>query len=127
VLRRLCAELVDRAGYRLTLARLTVLDWLAAPPETRLIALSGTEGERLRKAFPQSLKVAAVEHQVGAFGRLKFGFGPVVAEIGGAPDIKVGDHRGFGWSKSDGEGRIVWARIRRAIEALLAAPSDRSY
>jgi hypothetical protein len=34
MLRRLCAELADRADYLLTLARLTVLDWLAPLPST---------------------------------------------------------------------------------------------
>ena len=52
VLRRLCAELVDRVDHLLTLARLTVLDWLAGPPpETPTDRAIREEGERLRKAF----------------------------------------------------------------------------
>jgi hypothetical protein len=35
MLRRLCAELLDRVDYLLTLVRLTVLDWLAPLPESR--------------------------------------------------------------------------------------------
>jgi hypothetical protein len=35
MVRHLCAELLDRVDYLVTLARLTVLDWLAGPlPET---------------------------------------------------------------------------------------------
>ncbi len=52
MLRRLCAELLDRAEYLLTLARLTVLDWLAPMPETPTDRAIREEGERLRKAFP---------------------------------------------------------------------------
>jgi hypothetical protein len=51
--RRLCAEFLDRADYLLTLARLTVLDWLAGPPpETPTDRAIREEGERLRQAFP---------------------------------------------------------------------------
>jgi hypothetical protein len=53
MLRRLCAELVDRADYQLTLARLTVLDWLAPLPEDPTDRAIREEGERIRKAFPQ--------------------------------------------------------------------------
>ncbi len=50
----LCSEFLDRADYLLTLARLTVLDWLAGPPpETQTDRAIREEGERLRKAFPQ--------------------------------------------------------------------------
>jgi hypothetical protein len=38
----------------LTLARLTVLDWLAGPPpETSIDRAIREQGERLRKAFPE--------------------------------------------------------------------------
>jgi hypothetical protein len=51
--RRLCAEFLDRADYLLTLARLTVLDWLAGPPpDTPTDRAIREEGERIRKAFP---------------------------------------------------------------------------
>ncbi len=54
MIRRLCAELLDRADYMLTLARLTVLDRLAgSPPETPTDRAIREEGERLRKAFPE--------------------------------------------------------------------------
>jgi hypothetical protein len=53
MLRRLAAELTDRVDYVLTLVRLTVLDWLAAPPpETPEDRAIRDEGERLRRAFP---------------------------------------------------------------------------
>jgi hypothetical protein len=52
MLRRLAAELLDRAEYLLTLARLTVLDWLAPLPESSTDRAIREEGERLRKAFP---------------------------------------------------------------------------
>jgi hypothetical protein len=41
------------ADYLLTLARLTVLDWLVPPPETPTDRAIREEGERLRKAFPE--------------------------------------------------------------------------
>jgi hypothetical protein len=51
---RLYSEFLDRADYLLTLARLTVLDWLAGPPpETPTDKAIREEGERLRKAFPE--------------------------------------------------------------------------
>jgi hypothetical protein len=53
MLRRLCAELLDRANYQLTLARLTILDWLAPMPETPTDRAIREQGERLRKAFPR--------------------------------------------------------------------------
>ncbi len=53
MLRRLCAKLLDRADYLLTLARLTVLDRLAPLPETPTDRAIREEGERLRKAFPR--------------------------------------------------------------------------
>jgi hypothetical protein len=54
VLSRLCFCILDRADYLLTLARLTVLDWLAGPmPETPADHVIREEGERIRKAFPQ--------------------------------------------------------------------------
>ena len=53
VLRRLCAELLDRADYLLTLTRLTALDWLAPMSETPTDRAIREEGERLRKAFPE--------------------------------------------------------------------------
>ncbi len=53
MLRRLCAELLDRIDYVLTLARVTVLDWLAPMPETPTDRAIREEGERLRKAFPE--------------------------------------------------------------------------
>jgi hypothetical protein len=51
--RRFCAELLDRADYLLTLARLTVLDWRAPMPETPTDRAIRDEGERIRKAFPE--------------------------------------------------------------------------
>ncbi len=52
MLRRLCAQLADRADYVLTLARLTVFDWLAGPPpETPTDKAIRERGERLRAAF----------------------------------------------------------------------------
>jgi hypothetical protein len=50
--RRFCAELLDRADYLLTLARLTVLDWLSPMPETAVDRAIREEGIRLHKAFP---------------------------------------------------------------------------
>jgi hypothetical protein len=44
---------MDRADYLVTLARLSVLDWLAPMPETPTHRAIREEGERLRKAFPQ--------------------------------------------------------------------------
>jgi hypothetical protein len=52
MLRRLCAELLDRTDHLLALARLTVLDWLAPLPETSIDRAIRDEGERIRKAFP---------------------------------------------------------------------------
>ncbi len=52
MVRRLCFEILDRADYVLTLARLTFLDWLAPMPETATDRAIREEGERLRKAFP---------------------------------------------------------------------------
>jgi hypothetical protein len=52
MLRRLCAKLLDRTDYLLTLARLTILDWLAPLPESPTDRAIREEGERLRKAFP---------------------------------------------------------------------------
>ncbi len=54
MLRRLCAELLDRAEYLLTLTRLTVLDWVAPLPETPTDRAVREEGERIRKAFPEN-------------------------------------------------------------------------
>jgi hypothetical protein len=52
VLHRLCAELLDRADYLLTVARLTIFDWLAPMPEIPTDRAIRQEGERLRRAFP---------------------------------------------------------------------------
>jgi hypothetical protein len=53
MLRRPCAELLDRTDYLLMLARLTALDWLAGPPpETPTDRAIREQGERLCKAFP---------------------------------------------------------------------------
>ena len=52
MLRRLCAEALDRGDYLLTLARLSVLDWLVPRPETPADRAIREQGERLRKAFP---------------------------------------------------------------------------
>jgi hypothetical protein len=50
--RRISAELLDRADYLLTLARLMVLDWIPGPgPETPVDRAIREEGERLRNAF----------------------------------------------------------------------------
>jgi hypothetical protein len=43
---------VDRAEYLVTLARLSLLDWLAPLPETPVDRAIREEGERLRRAFP---------------------------------------------------------------------------
>ena len=54
MLRRLCFEVLDRLDHAWTLARLTVLDWLAGPPpETPTDTAIREEGERIRKAFPE--------------------------------------------------------------------------
>ena len=53
MLRRLADMALDRADYLLTLARLTLLDWLAPMPETPTDRAIREKGERLRKAFPQ--------------------------------------------------------------------------
>jgi hypothetical protein len=54
MLRRLCADLLDRADYLLTLARLTIVDWLVGPPpQTPTDRAIREEGERIRRAFPQ--------------------------------------------------------------------------
>jgi hypothetical protein len=47
-----CAELLDRADYPVTLARLAVLDWLHPSQETPVDRAIREKGERLRKAFP---------------------------------------------------------------------------
>ncbi len=53
VLRRLAYVALYRADYLWTLARLTVLDWLAGPPpETPTDKAIRERGERLRTAFP---------------------------------------------------------------------------
>jgi hypothetical protein len=52
MLRRLWIELVGRADYVLTLARLTILDWLWPMPETPTDRAIREQGERIRKAFP---------------------------------------------------------------------------
>jgi hypothetical protein len=48
------------------------------------------------EAFPDGLPldVAAIEHQVGAPGRCKLGIGtmPPDQQVGGSPDVEVGDH-----------------------------------
>ena len=49
---RLFSAAVDRADDLWTLARLSVLDWLAPLPETPVDRAIREEGERLRKAFP---------------------------------------------------------------------------
>jgi hypothetical protein len=49
---RLFSAAVDRADDLWTLARLSVLDWLAPLPETSVDRAIREEGERLRKAFP---------------------------------------------------------------------------
>jgi hypothetical protein len=55
VLRRLCFEILDWFDHAWTLARLTVLDWLAGPPpETSTDRAIREEGERLREAFPEN-------------------------------------------------------------------------
>lgn len=52
---RLRDEALDRAGYLATLARLRLLDWIATPiPETPSDRAIREEGERLRKAFPNT-------------------------------------------------------------------------
>jgi hypothetical protein len=43
---------LDRADYVLTLARLSVLDWLHPSRETAVDRAIREQGERLRKAFP---------------------------------------------------------------------------
>jgi len=54
MLRRLVYIVLDRADYLLTLARLTILDWVTGPPpETSIDRAIREEGERLRKAFPE--------------------------------------------------------------------------
>jgi hypothetical protein len=49
---RLLWTIVDGADYCLTVARLSVLDWLFPPQETPLDRAIREEGERLRRAFP---------------------------------------------------------------------------
>jgi hypothetical protein len=53
MLRRLCTKLLDQADYLVTLARLTILDWVAPMPETPTDRAIREQGERLRKAFPE--------------------------------------------------------------------------
>ena len=53
MIRRLCAELLDRANYVLALARLTLLDRMAPNTETPVNRAIREEGERIRKAFPE--------------------------------------------------------------------------
>ncbi len=66
MLRRLCAELLDRADYLLTVARLTVLDWLAGlPPETPTDRAIREEGERIRKDRPQDDSIDARLSSIG--------------------------------------------------------------
>ena len=49
----LCASAFDRADYLITLARLSVLDWLAgSPPEIPTDRAIREQGERLRREFP---------------------------------------------------------------------------
>lgn len=58
MLRRLCFEILNRVDYLLTLARLTIADWLAGPPpETPTDRAIREEGERIRKAFPKSISI----------------------------------------------------------------------
>jgi hypothetical protein len=47
-----CAELLDRADYLVTLARLAMLDWLYPPEETPVDRAIREEGVRLRRGFP---------------------------------------------------------------------------
>ena len=48
------AKVLDRVDYVITLARLSILDWLAGPPpETPTDTAIREQGERIRKAFPQ--------------------------------------------------------------------------
>jgi hypothetical protein len=50
--RRLAYDLLDRADDLITLAGLSVLDWLAGPiPETLIDRAIREQGERLRKAL----------------------------------------------------------------------------
>jgi hypothetical protein len=48
---RWLSAVLDRADYLLTLARLSVLDWLHPPRETPVDRAIREEGDRLRKAF----------------------------------------------------------------------------
>jgi hypothetical protein len=57
MLRRLCAELLDRADYLFTVARLTVLDWLAPPRETPLIEQSARKENVSEKRSPRSISI----------------------------------------------------------------------
>jgi hypothetical protein len=59
VLRRLSAGLIDQADYLLTLARLTVLDWLVGPrPETPTDRAIQEVGKGPRKVFPEIARKA---------------------------------------------------------------------
>ncbi len=49
----LLVNAVDEADSRITLTRLTILDWLASPmPETEADRIREQEADRLRRAFP---------------------------------------------------------------------------
>jgi hypothetical protein len=48
----LCIKALDRADYLITLARLSVADWVAGPfPETEVDRIGASEAERLHRAF----------------------------------------------------------------------------
>jgi hypothetical protein len=50
----LTARALNRAGYLITLARLTILGWLVGPfPEVPTDTAVREQDERLREAFPQ--------------------------------------------------------------------------
>lgn len=53
--RRLVFAALDSTGHLLMLARLRLHDWIAGPPaEAPLDRTVREEGERLRRAFPQT-------------------------------------------------------------------------
>jgi hypothetical protein len=59
------------------------------------------------RPYDAPLIIAAVEHQVSALCRFKLGVGTVLPDqqIGSAPDLEVGDHRGV--LVSDGRNRFL--------------------
>ena len=111
MLRRLCAELLDRAEYLLTLTRLTVLDWVAPLPETptdRAIQEEG-EGEAAMISDLDIWRAATL----------------LIRKHGADAELEAAKRADLMLERGDPDGQLIWFRIRRAIVELQAVPMGR--